>query len=154
MRIFVLIVALFYSLFAQEVEIKADKFSANEILGEGKFLGHVSIKKANDILKSDALVVKFNKEKKPVKYIANGNVSISIVIKNKIYFGKGDKLIYDPIKDKYSLKGNAFLEDKMTRKKVYGNNIHVNQKNGKYEVDSDKNTPVKFIFQIDDEKKW
>ncbi len=140
--------------FAAKVEIKADKFSADEMLGQGKFLGNVVISKGNDILRADKLLVDFNKKKKPTKYTANGNVSINIFIKGKNYFGSGNKLIYEPLKNAYRLDGNAFLEDRTTNKKVYGESIYVNQKDGKYEVDSKDNEPVKFIFQIDDGVKW
>ncbi|MBS9778782.1 MAG: lipopolysaccharide transport periplasmic protein LptA [Campylobacteraceae bacterium] len=154
MRIFILYFIIISFSFARQVEITADKFSANEVTGMGEFVGNVTIKKGKDILKSNMLIVKFNQKRKPTKYIAKGNVFISINIKDKKYLGKGDKLIYDPIKDRYSLEGNAFLEDKISNKKIYGNSIHVNQKDGKYDVDSSQNGPVKFVFQIDDGVKW
>lgn len=136
--------------FCEKVEVNADNFSANEIKGIGEFLGNVVITKGKDVLKSDKLVINFDNKKKPTKYEASGNASITVFMDGKHYFGQGNSLIYDPIKSIYTIQGNAFLEEKTTHKKVYGKKIVVNQKNGKYEVSSDKNKPVKFIFQIND----
>ncbi len=141
-------------LFAEQVEIRADKFIANEIKGEGLFLGNVRIIKGEDILNAKELIVNFDKKRKPTKYTANGDVNVSIKLKGKMYFGSGDRLIYEPKTDTYKLEGNAFLEDKNTSKKVYGSKIEVNQKLGKYQVDSKSDEPVKFIFQINDGQKW
>lgn len=154
MRIIFTILLLFTLASSAEVKVTADNFSANEISGKGTFNGHVKVIKGEDILKSDKLIIYFNKNKKPTKYEATGNASIKVNIKGKKYFGKGNKLIYEPNSDTYKILGNAFFEDRTTDKKIYGENIKVNQKNGEYKVDSKKNEPVKFIFHVDDKQKW
>lgn len=147
------------TLVAVEVKVSADKFSANEIKNKAEFLGHVVITKQNDILKADKLTINFDKKRKPTKYEATGNASIKVFIKNKEYFGKGKTLTYEPKKNKYTIKGNAFFEDRTADRKVYGEIISVNQTDGKYQVDGKNNEPVKFIFQVDDKEvgskiKW
>lgn len=150
MRFILILIFLGLTSFAQEVQVSADNFSANELKGVGKFTGNVIITKGKDILKSNELIINFDKKKKPLKYEALGNASITVFMDGKHYYGKGNSLIYNPVENLYTIEGDAFLEEKTTGKKVYGKKIVVNQKNGKYEVSSDKNKPVKFIFQIDD----
>lgn len=137
---------------AQNVEVTADKFSANEITGRSEFAGNVTVKKGEDVLKADKLVIFFNKKRKPTKYEAVGNATLDIKIDKKNYYAQGDKLVYEPQSKLYKIDGNAFLFDKTTNKKVYGNFIKVDQNKGLYEVESRKNKPVKFIFQVEDEK--
>ncbi len=149
--LWVLLVVLAFAR-AEEVEVSADNFKANEIKRYGQFTGHVLVKKGKDTLKADKLIIRFNKKRKPVRYTARGHASIEVFIKNKNYLGKAKELVYIPQTNTYKLQGNAYLEDKSTNKKIYGNNIIVNQNAGKYEVDSKGDEPVKLIFQIDDKK--
>ncbi len=136
--------------FCKEVVVVADKFSASEITKKATFVQNVKVSKDKDLLKADKLIISFDKKRKPIKYEANGHASIRVFIKNKEYFGSGKSLIYEPKIDEYSIKGDAILIDKTTKKEVRGEIIRVNQKSGKYEVLGKKNQPVKFIFQIDD----
>ncbi len=149
----ILTFACFFALaFAGEVQVSADKFVADEASGVGKFIGNVVITKDKDILKSNRLIINFNKKRKPTKYEAQGDASINVFIDGKEYFGSGKKLTYNPIKNIYTIQGNAFFHEKITNKKVYGDKIIVNQKSGQYEVSSKKNEPVKFIFHVEDKK--
>lgn len=152
MRYFILSLIATTSLLAVEVKVSADKFNADEITNRAKFLGHVIVTKQKDILKADKLIIDFNKKRKPTKYEATGNASIKVFIKGKEYFGKGKSLIYEPMENRYIIKGDAFFEDRTSDKKVYGELISVNQNDGKYRVDGKNNEPVKFIFQIDDKQ--
>lgn len=159
MKFFIFSLITVASLYAVEVKVNADKFKANEITNKAEFTGHVIVTKQKDILKADKLTIDFDKKRKPTKYIATGNASVKVFIKGKEYFGKGKNLIYEPLINQYTIKGNAFLEDRTSDKKVYGELISVDQNSGKYEVDGKNNEPVKFIFQIDDKNaenkiKW
>ncbi len=141
------------TLFAGEVQITANKFTANEAKGISIFTGKVHVIRGKDDLKADKVVIKFDKNKQPTLYTATGNVQAKLSIKNKRYFAKGDTLIYDPLTLKYTIEKNAFLQELNTDKKVYGNKIWVDQARGYYEVDGKKDTPVKFIFKLVDKKK-
>ncbi|MCF6173590.1 MAG: lipopolysaccharide transport periplasmic protein LptA [Campylobacteraceae bacterium] len=138
---------------ASEVQVTADKFMANEVKGISTFTGKVHVIKQNDDLKADKVVINFDKNKKPTLYTATGHASVKMTIKGKRYFAKGDILIYDPNLLKYTIKKNAYLEELNTDKKVYGEEIRVDQVLGRYEVDGKKNEPVKFIFKVEDKKK-
>lgn len=152
MRFFLLFFTLVAIVVAQNVEVTAEKFSASELVGRSEFTGNVVVKKGEDILKSDKLTILFDKKRKPTKYEAFGNASIDMTIDTKSYYVKGDKLIYEPNSKLYKVEGNAFLHDKTTNKKVYGDFIKVDQSKGIYEVDGHANKPVKFVFQVEDEK--
>ncbi len=149
-----LIYFLFVTLLsASQVEVTADKFTADEAKGISIFTGNVHIVKGKDDLKADKVVINFNKKKQPTLYTATGHAQARLIIKDKKYFAKGNTLIYDPVTLKYTIKKNAFLQELNTDKKIYGENIWVDQAKGYYEVDGKKNKPVKFIFKIVDKKK-
>lgn len=137
---------------AQNIEISADKFNASEILGQSEFMGNVVVKKGKDVLKAKKLLIYFDKKRKPTRYEASGNAQVDLKLDNKNYFAQGKKLTYVPDKKTYILQGNAFLHDKTTNKKVYGEYVKIDQNSGLYEVDSKGKSPVKFIFQVDDSK--
>ncbi len=138
---------------ASEVVITADKFSADETKGISIFTGNVHIVKGKDDLKADKVVVNFDKKKQPTLYTASGHAKAKLTMKGKRYFAKGNTLIYNPLTLKYIIEKNAFLQELDSDKKIYGENIRVDQARGYYEVDGKKNKPVKFIFQIQDKKK-
>jgi len=150
---YLLIVLTSVLLYAQQVQITADKFSADETKGITIFTGSVHVEKGFDDLKADKVVVNFDKNKQPTLYTASGHAQAKLKMKGKRYFAKGDTLIYNPMTLKYIIKKNAFLQELDTDKKVYGENILVDQARGKYEVDGKANKPVKFIFQLKDKKK-
>lgn len=140
-------------LFANDVEITADKFMADEAKGVSVFTGHVHVVRGKDDLKADKVVIKFDKKKQPTLYTATGHALAKLMIKDKNYLAKGEILIYDPLTLKYTIEKNAFLQEISTDKKVYGDKIRVDQARGYYEVDSKENKPVKFIFKLEDKKK-
>lgn len=138
---------------AETVEVVADKFFADEAKQVTEFTGNVVVTKSQDKLVANKVTINFDEKKQPLKYIATGDVKVDLVMKEKAYFGSAQTMIYDPIKDQYTLIENAFLHEKLTNKKVYGNRIWVDQLTGRYEVDSDGQKPVKFIFKVDEKKK-
>ena len=153
MKLLLVIFGLVTFLSAETVEIVADKFFADERKQVTEFTGHVIITKSEDKLVADKVVINFDQNRQPLKYVATGNAKIDMVMEDRIYFGKAEKMIYDPIKNKYTLLKNAFLYEKVTNKKVYGDKILVNQTTGRYEVESDGKKPVKFIFKVEEKKK-
>jgi len=153
MKLLLVILGLVTFLSAEVVEIVADKFFADERKQVTEFTGHVIITKSKDKLVADKVVINFDKDRQPLKYVATGNAKIDMVMEDRVYFGKSEKMIYDPIKNQYTLLKNAFLHEKVTNKKVYGDKIFVNQTTGRYEVESDGKKPVKFIFKVEEKKK-
>lgn len=138
---------------AEEVQVVADKFFADEKQQITVFSGNVVVTKGQDKLVANKVIIDFDKKKQPLKYTAIGNAQINMVLNDKNYFGKASTMIYDPIKSQYTLLDKAFLHEKVTDKKVYGDRIWVDQISGRYEVDSSGSKPVKFIFKVEEKKK-
>ena len=138
---------------AEKVEVVADKFFADEKKQITVFSGNVVVTKGSDKLVANKVIIDFDKNRQPLKYTAIGNAKIDMSLNEKKYYGEADTMIYDPIKSQYTLLKKAFLHEKVTDKKVYGERIWVDQISGRYEVDSDGKKPVKFIFKVEDKKK-
>ena len=153
MKLLLVILSLMSFLSAEVVEVVADKFYADEVKQITEFTGNVVVTKGKDKLVAKKVVITFDKQKQPLKYTATGDATIDMVMKDKVYFGKAQTMIYDPIKNQYTLIKDAFLHEKVTNKKVYGDKIFINQTSGRYEVQSDGKKPVKFIFKVEEKKK-
>lgn len=149
--VFLILTAILW-LNAEQVEITSDKFFADENKHTTEFKGNVHIKKGNDELKADTIVVNFDKKRQPIKYTATNNINFKLFIKDKHYEGSGDILIYEPLKELYTISKNAHLKEIQTNKNVYGDKIVIDQKNGIYNVNSSNKQPVKFIFEVGDKK--
>lgn len=142
--IFLLSLSLF--VFANKIEINADEFRANKKDNIGTFLGNVYIVKSNDYLKANKVRVIFNEKNVITKYEAQVVRDFKISINNKIISGSCNELVYDVNKNIYELKGKVVLKE--DKKELNAQLVRVNQKTGEYLVDSDKNNPVKFIFEL------
>lgn len=138
---------------AQKVEVKADNIFINEKLLFSELTGNVSVKKGNtDSLTSKKLNIYFDKNKQPLKYVAQGNAKFKGLLDGKHYEGKAQKIIYEPQNSKYTLIGDAFIREIDTDKRVYGNKINVDEVKGTYEVEGDNKKPVRLIFDIEEKK--
>lgn len=145
-------VALFYGVVsANQVEVSADSFYADEKAGLGELVGNVLIKKGkSDTLTANRVKIYFDKNRKPQKYEAISDAKFSILLDGKKYNGSGDLLTYEPKGQIYTLKGSAFLHEVDSDKKIFGDEIIVDQLKGVYSVKSKDKKPVKFIFQVED----
>lgn len=146
--IFALCFASFFAL-ANQVEISAERFFADEKKGENVLSGNVIVKRDKDILRANKLLVITNKKRKAVKYIATGNTRFEILLQDKLYKGSGDELIYDVSNDSYEIVGNAFVEEVESKKKVIGEKIIIDRKQEKYSVISSEQKPAKFVFELE-----
>ena len=142
-------------LFAQSetLIIDAQDFQADDKKGISIFTGNVKIKMAQDKLNADKVEVFFttdkNNAKVPLRYEAIGKADFEIVTKDKHYIGNGDKIIYSPQKEEYTILGNGFLQEKNDDRKVYGDTIYVNQLSGEAKVKGSENKPVRFIINVE-----
>lgn len=143
-------------LFAQSetLVIDAQNFQADDKNGISIFTGNVKIKMGEDRLNADRVDVYFttnkdNNNKIPLKYEATGKADFEIVTTDKHYIGNGDKVIYSPQKEEYTIIGNGFLQEKNDDRKVYGDTIYVNQLSGEARVKGSEQKPVRFIINVD-----
>ncbi|MBS9782454.1 MAG: lipopolysaccharide transport periplasmic protein LptA [Arcobacter sp.] len=155
MRYFIILLASMSLVFAattQKLIIDAKEFMANDKKGISSFKGNVKIQMNKDKLSANEVDIFFKSKDKntktPTKYIANGNVKFTIVTHKKHYVGKGNKIIYSPIKQEYTVIGNGFLEEKNDGRKIYGDKIYVNQQTGEARVSGSDKKPVRFIINI------
>ena len=143
-------------LFAQSetLIIDAQDFQADDKKGISIFTGNVKIKMGEDKLNAQRVDVFFETDKKtnnktPLRYEATGKADFEIVTKDKHYVGNGDKIIYSPQKEEYTIIGNGFIHEQNDDRKIYGDTIYVNQLNGEAKVKGSENKPVKFIINVE-----
>lgn len=143
-------------LFAQSetLIIDAQDFQADDKKGISIFTGNVKIKMGEDKLNAQRVDVFFETDKKtnnktPLRYEATGKADFEIVTKDKHYVGNGDKIIYSPQKEEYTIIGNGFIHEQNDDRKIYGDTIYVNQLSGEAKVKGSENKPIKFIINVD-----
>ena len=133
--------------------IDSQDFQADDKKGVSIFTGNVKIKMGQDKLNADRVDVFFttdkNNAKVPLKYEATGKADFEIVTKDKHYIGNGDKIIYSPQKEEYTVIGNGFLQEKNDERKFYGDTIFVNQLSGEARVKGSENKPVRFMINVE-----
>ncbi|MGA1931279.1 lipopolysaccharide transport periplasmic protein LptA [Arcobacter sp. YIC-464] len=138
----------------QKLVIDAQKFEASDSKGISTFTGDVKIQMGKDRLEANKVEIYFESKKgtntkTPSKYIATGNVNFELVTSKKHYLGKGNKIIYSPSKQEYTVLGNGFLQEKNDDRKIYGDKIYVNQLSGEAKVSGTEDKPVRFIINIE-----
>ena len=146
--------ALFFtsSLFAEKVEVTSDKMHTESLKKEVHFVGNAKVKKEQDWIHSDRIIVFFNENNETKQYKAIGNVDFEFKNEKGHYKGKADTVEYFPIKSLYILTGKANVDDLMNKRSVKGDKITVDMLTGDSIVKGSKKKPVKFIFEMKDKK--
>ena len=149
-----LLSSLLTLLSAQELKVKANSFTSDQNTGVSVFSGNVNIIKANDELNASKVTIYVDKEKKPIKFVAVGDVSFSITSKNgAVYKGVAGKAIYLPSKKEYYFYENVHLQQLNDKKEILGDEVVLKTTDGKAYAKGLKKEPVIMIFNIDEEKK-
>ena len=148
-----LICSVFLYAQTETLMIDAQNFESDDKKGISIFTGNVKMKMGEDKLNANKVDVYFitdkNNNKVPLRYEATGKVDFEIVTADKHYIGNGDKVIYYPQKEEYTIMGNGFLQEKNDDRKVYGDTIFINQLTGESRVKGSDQKPVKFIINVD-----
>jgi len=140
--------------FSEELEIKANIFSADEQKGVSLFRGNVRVKKSNDELNASEVTIYTNKKNQPTKFIAIGNVSFKIATKKGAkYRGKAQRVIYMPQKEEYHFYDNVHLQQTNQKKEIIGDEVTLFLKSGKAFAKGIKNGPVIMIFDLKNNKE-
>ncbi len=138
---------------SETLVIDALDFQADDKKGISIFTGDVKIKMGKDKLNAQRVDVYFttdkNNAKVPLKYEATGKADFEIVTAEKHYIGNGDKIIYSPQKEEYTIIGNGFLQEKNDDREIYGETIYVNQLSGEAKVKGSEKKPVRFIINVE-----
>jgi len=152
----VVIISIFsLSLCAEQVKILAESFDGNEKKGLTVFTGNVKITKGSDELNASKVTVHTDKNRNPIKYIAEGDVSFYIDLpeNNATYKGDANKVVYLPIKQEYQFYTDVHLYQIGTNRKIFGEEVLLNAVDGNAKALGKEKAPVIMIFNIEDKKK-
>ena len=137
---------------AANLEITSNDFFYKDGESKAQFSGNVVAKEGQSIIKANTLTVFLDENSEAKKYKASGNVEFEIKNSKKDIQGKCTVLTYLPIEDKYILQGNVALNDILNSRKVYGDEIILDNKKGESYAKSSSKKPVKFIFKVKSKK--
>ena len=155
MKFLILLTLLLTSaLISQELKVKAKQFDGDEKKGISIFTGDVNIIKNLDELNASKVTIYTDKEHKPTKFIAIGNVSFSITTeKGSLYKGVSQKAIYFPKKKEYHFFKSVHLTQVNEKKEILGEEVILKIVEGKAYAKGVKSEPVIMIFDIPDKDK-
>lgn len=137
---------------AQQVNISSDEMKANEENKTISFIGNAIVKQNQNIIKADKIIVYFNDNNKTKEYKAINNVKFEFVNDTSHYKGVAQKVIYQPLKSIYTLKGNAKIDDIINKRVIKGDEIVLDMQTGNAKVKGSAKKPVKFIFEMENKK--
>ena len=156
MRFIILCILVIVNLYSKsiDVDIQAETFQSDESKNIVLFKGNVSMVKGDDTLYCDEITLITRKNKTTNKtdiksYTAIGNVKFTFKNKEGFFIGRGNKVLFDIDKNLYEIIGNGYLEDKINKKIIHGENIYFDGKSGYTKINGTKNKPVKFKFTIE-----
>lgn len=148
-----LIQAIFaQAIFAEKVEITSTSMRAENAKKEIHFIGDAKVKKLDDWLHADRVIVYFDENNETKMYKAIGSVTFEFKEETRHYTGSADKVTYYPLKSFYVLKGKAVIDDLINKSHVDGDEIRLDMLTGNANVKSNKQKPVKFIIEMKDDK--
>ena len=141
---------MFTFLVAENLHITSKKFFFDSKNMISEFIGDVNATKGKDNILSQKMIIYFNKNKKPIKYIAKGNVKFTLLLdKNDTYKGHCNELIYNFLTENIYLVGNAYIKKLQTNESVKGYKIKINRKTKDIEVIGNKK-PVNIIIKVNE----
>jgi lipopolysaccharide export system protein LptA len=140
------------TLFADRVEITSTSMKAENLKKEVHFIGNAKVKKGEDWLHADTVIVYFDDNNQTNKYEAIGNVTFELHNDKNNYLGEAQKVTYHPLTLVYVLEGKSVIDDIANKRHVHGDIIHLNMKTGDVKVKGSQKKPVKFIFDTEDKK--
>lgn len=139
-------------LFAEKVEITSTSMRAENAKKEVHFIDDVHIKKLDDWLHADKVIVYFDENNDTKMYEAIGLVTFEFKDEKSAYNGSADRVKYYPVKSLYILTGNAIIDDLVNKSHIAGDEITLDMNKGNATVKSNKKKPVKFIIEMEDKK--
>jgi len=149
-RLLIVFIFLLMSLNAEQLKVTSKFFHYNMQKRQSVFKGDVNVVKGRDNIVSDEMVLYFDENKKPVKFVATGHVRFVISLdKNSTYKGSADKLVYQFHNGDIILSGNAKIVKLETKESVKGNRIVLNRFTKNAEVIGGKK-PVEIIIKVNE----
>ena len=149
----ILFMVLCVNTFAEELQVKAESFHADEKKGISIFKGNVNIIKGHDELNASKVTIYTDKKNEPTKFVMEGKSSFVINTKeNSIYTGKADKVIYIPATKEYHFYKNVHLRQVDEKKEIMGEEVVLKTVDGEAYAKGAKTEPVIMIFNIPKDK--
>jgi len=151
MKIFTLFISLLLcsALYAEELKIKADYFESDQKKGISIFRGNVHIQKSFDEINASKVTIYTDKERNPVKFVAEGDVSFKLEDEHKKhYVGRAQKVVYTPKKEEYRFYTDVYLREIGDTKEIQGDEVVFDATNGKAHAKGVQNNPVIMIFDL------
>lgn len=146
--------SLFFTLtYAEELQVISDNFKGDQQKGVSVFTGHVKVTKGFDELNASKVIIYTDKDRKPIKYFAEGDVTFFIVTEmNEKYRGKSQTAIYYPDVSEYQFFQKVDLIRLDDYRRVKGDKVIVNTIVGNASAESTNNEPVIMTFTLQDKK--
>ena len=145
----ILTIFLISLLSAEELQVKANNFNANEKTGVSIFEGSVNVIKGSDELNASKVTIYTDKDHQPTKFIAEGNVSFNLHTEDKsVYKGKAGKVIYKPLEKEYHFFKDVHLQQVNEKKEIIGDEVVLKTTEGKAYAKGAKTEPVIMIFNM------
>ena len=149
------ILVLFFMTFlaflnAEEIDITADHFHAEDLTKVAYFEGNAHIQQGQNSFSASQVIVYFNKKKKATKYEANGGVVFDLIENGIHYRGKAGKIEYAPNSSMYYFSGDVVLEDLTNNRKISAEVISLDLNTGLADIQGSDTKPVHFRFEIED----
>ncbi len=136
---------------AQELNVLSDNFKGDQSKGVSVFTGKVRMTKGSDELNATKVTIYTDKARKPLKYIAEGNVSFYIVTEmGEKYKGVSQRAIYLPNESEYQFYTKVDLIRIDDFRRVKGDKVVVNENQGFANADSSGGEPVFMTFTLED----
>jgi len=154
MKLFLFFFIFCTSMFAaEELKVVSEHFKGDQLKGISVFTGNVIVTKGHDELNATKVTIYTDKDRKPVKYVAEGDVSFYIVTELKEYYkGKSQTAVYLPNDNEYQFFKHVDLIRLDDYRRVKGDKVIVNTKQGNASAESNNNDPVVMIFTLQDKK--
>ncbi|HUH41663.1 MAG: lipopolysaccharide transport periplasmic protein LptA [Sulfurimonas sp.] len=136
-------------LFAQELQVKAKLFNADQKAGISIFEGDVNIIKGDDELNASKVTIYTNDKQEPTKFIAEGNSSFKIkTVEGAMYRGVAHKVIYLPQSKEYYFYRDVHLKQINDKKEIIGDEVILKTIEGKAYAKGAEKEPVIMIFNM------
>lgn len=151
MKYFIILIIMISGLWSEQLKVVSESFQGDQQKGVSVFTGKVKVNKGQDELNASKVTIHTDKDRKPVKYVAEGDVSFYIVTEDKQYYrGKSQKAIYLPNESEYQFYTNVDLIRIDDYRRVKGDKVVVNTIHGAASAQSGNNEPVVMIFTMED----
>ncbi len=138
---------------SEELKVISDNFKGDQRQGVSVFNGNVKVTKGKDELNASKVTIYTDKENKPTKYLAEGDVTFYIVTEmNEKYKGKSQTAIFLPNENEYQFFTKVDLIRIDDYRRVKGDKVVVNTIHGHASAESANNEPVVMTFTIQDKK--